>query len=209
MKQYLTTTLALACAVLVISLVFIKRGDSAQHETDAGAIADFSNRLDSAQVQIASCNGTILTLSNRLDESQSAALTFSNQLVQVQSTLNLTANQVGQLSRQAASVESENQTLNQRILDLTNQVAGLTSQITLTQSNLNQANNDYVLLENRLRQDVAERLVVERKFNNPSELQAQMKYLKKHPNEVISADSIYAGLGVEVKSNTVHVIAPK
>jgi chromosome segregation ATPase len=208
MKQYLTTTLALACAVLVISVVVIKRGDNAQHETDAGAIADFSNRLESAQAQIAIWQGTILTLSNRLDESQSAALTFSNQLVQVQSNLNLTADQVGQLSRQAAAVESENQTLGQRVMDLTNQVAGLTNQIALTQSNLNQANQDYALLENRLRQDVAERVVVERKFNNPSELQAQMKYLKKHPAEVISADSIYTGLGVEVKSNAVRVIAP-
>jgi len=128
--------------------------------------------------------------------------------MQVQSNLNLTTDEVGRLSRQAASVGSENEILNQRVVDLTNQVAGLTSQIALTQSNLNQANQDYVLLENRLRQDVAERLVVERKFNNPSELQAQMKYLKKHPAEVISADSIYTGLGVEVKSNTVRVIAP-
>ena len=30
-----------------------KRSDSAQHETDSGALADFSNRLDSAQSQIA------------------------------------------------------------------------------------------------------------------------------------------------------------
>ena len=55
---------------------------------------------------------------------------------------------------------------------------------------------------------MAERVVVERKFNNPSELQAQMQYLKKHPAGVISADSIYAGLDVEVKSNAVHVISP-
>jgi chromosome segregation ATPase len=200
--------LAIACAVLVISLIVIKRGDNAQHETDAGATADLSNRLDSAQIQIAFCNGTMLTLSNRLDESQSATLTFSNQLMKAQSTLDLAAEQVTNLIRQFAEAQSENQTLNQQIMDVTNQMAGLTSQIASNTVSLDQANSNYALLENRLRRDVAERTVVERKFNNPSELQAQLQYLKKHPGDVISADSIYAGLDVEVKSNAFHVLSP-
>ena len=82
MKEYLTTVLALACGVLIVSLVLIKRGDNAQHETDAGAVADFSNRLDSAQTEVAIHEGTILTLSNNLSECRSAALTFSNQFVE-------------------------------------------------------------------------------------------------------------------------------
>jgi chromosome segregation ATPase len=213
MKQYLSTALALACTVLVLSLVVMKRGDNAQHVNDAGAIADFSNRLDSAQTQIAIGKGTILTLSNRLDESWSASLMFSNQLIEAESTLALNTDQITNLTRQVAELKSENQTLGQtldrRVLDLTNQVAGLTSQIALIQASLNQANKDYALLENRLRRDVAERIVVERKFNNPSELQAQLQKLKQHPAEVISAEGIYAGLGVEVISNgAFHVISP-
>jgi chromosome segregation ATPase len=208
MKQYLSTILALACAASVISLIVIKRGDNAQHENDAGALADFSNRLDSAQTQVAFCNGTILTLSNRLDESRSASLTFSNQLMEAESTIVLATEQITNLNRQVAEVESENQTMGRRVMDLTNQMAGLTSQIALTGASLNQANKNYALLENRLRRDVGERLVVERKFNNPSELQAQIQYLKKHPAEVISAESIYAGLEVEVKSNAFHVLSP-
>jgi chromosome segregation ATPase len=208
MKHYFSTVLTLVCVVLVIALIVIKRGDNAQHENDAGALADFSNRLDSAQTQVAFGTGTILTLSNRLDESQSASLTFSNQLVEAESTIALATEQVTNLTRQVAEVESENQTFGRRVMDLTNQMAGLTSQIALTGASLAQANQDYALLENRLRRDVAERIVVERKFNNPSKLQAQMQYLKEHPAEVISADSIYAGLEVEVKSNEFHVISP-
>ena len=211
MKQYLPTALALACIVLVISLIVMKRGDNVQHENDAGAIADFSNRLDAAQMQIATCKGTLLTLSNRLDESWSAALTFSNRLMETESTIALDTEQITNLNRQVAELASENQTLqtlDQRVVDLTNQMAGLTNQIALTRAGLDQANKDYALLENRLRRDVAERIVEERKFNNPSELQAQMQKLKKHPAEVISAESIYAGLEVEVKSNgTVHVLS--
>ena len=206
--KYLSITFALGFAGLLVSLIFVKQSDNAQHASDVAAITDFSNRLDAAQTQIAFFTGTTITLSNSLDESRSAALTFSNQLMEAQSTVALAAQQVTNLLRQLAEVQSENQTLNQRVADLTNQLAGLTGQIAMTGSNLDLANKNYALLENRLRRDVAARVVVERKFNNPSELQAQMQYLKQHPAGEVSADSIYAGLDVEVVSNAFHVISP-
>jgi hypothetical protein len=212
MKHHLSAVFALACTVLVISLIVIKRGDNAQYENDAGAITDFSNRLDSAQIRIATCEGTMLTLSNRLDIYQSATLTLSNLLTEAGATIAFDADQITNLTRQVAELKSENQTLqttlDQRVMDLTNQMAGLTSQIALTGTNLAQANRDYALLENRLRRDVAERLVVERKFYNLPELQAQIERLKTYPGGDVSAESIYAGLDVEVTSNAVHVIAP-
>jgi chromosome segregation ATPase len=206
--KYLSITFALGFAGLLVSLIFVKQSDNAQHASDVAAITDFSNRLDAAQTQIAFFTGTTITLSNSLDESRSAALTFSNQLMEAQSTVALAAQQVTNLLRQLAEVQSENQTLNQRVADLTNQLAGLTGQIAMTGSNLDLANKNYALLENRLRRDVAARVVVERKFNNPSELRAQLEYLKQHPAEEVSADSIYAGLDVEVVSNAFHVISP-
>lgn len=206
--KYLSLTFGLGFAGLLISLIFVKQSDNAQHESDVTAITDFSNRLDAAQTQVAFFTGTTLTLSNSLDESRSATLTFSNQWIEAQSNIALADDQITKLTRRVSEVESENQTLNQSVLDLTNQAGGLAGQVALTTSNLNQAYQQYALLENRLRRDVAERLVVERKFNNPAELQAQLLYLKQHPAEEVSADSIYAGLDVEVKSNTFHVIAP-
>jgi chromosome segregation ATPase len=211
MKNYLSLALALAFIGLVIAFIVMKRGDNAQHETDAGAIADYSNRLDTAQIQIAACKGTMLTLSKSLDERRSAALTFSNQLMEAKSAVVLGMEQITNLNRRVAEVESENQnlqTLGQRVMDLTNQVAGLTAQIALAGTNLDQANKDYALLENRLRRDVAERVVVERKFYNLPELQTQLEYMKTHPGGDVSAESIYAGLDVEVRSNAFHVIAP-
>jgi peptidoglycan hydrolase CwlO-like protein len=207
MKHYLSIVLALACTGLVISLIVMKRGDNALHENDAGAIVDFSNRLDSAQIQIAFYKGTMLTLSNSFDECQSASLAFSNHLIEAESTIALDTEQITNLNRQVAGVESENQTLGRRVMDLTNQVAGLTSRIASAGTNLDQANKDYALLENRLRRDVAERLVMERKFNNPTALGAQLWYLQQNPAAAISAGSIYAGLDVEVTSNKLHVIS--
>ncbi len=208
MKNYLPTVLAIACAALAISLIVIKHGDNAQHENDAGALASCSNQLTLAQAQITGCNEMMLTLSNSLDQSQSGSLSFSNQWMEAESNIALATEQITNLTRQVAEAQSENQTFGQQMMDLTNQLAGLTSQIASNQVDLAQANKDYALLENRLRRDVAGRVVVERKFNNPSELQAQLKYLKQHPAEEVSADSIYAGLEVEVKSNAFHVIAP-
>jgi hypothetical protein len=220
MRQCLSIALTLVCTLLVISLIMMKRGDDAQHENDAGAIAGFSNQLDSAQIQIAACNGTILTFSNSLNESDAVSLTFSNQLTEAESTSALETEQITNLNLQVAGLISENQTLGQRVLDLTNQmtsqVTALTRQIALnqtkialTQTNLDQANKDYSLLENRFRMDVAERLVMQRKFYNREELQAQIQRLKEDPFvQEISEQSIYAGLDVEVKSNTYHVISP-
>ena len=162
-----------------------------------------------AQAQIVGCNEMLLAVSNRLDQSLSASSAFSNQLAEAQATHVLDTDQITNLTRQVAAASSEKEGLDRRVMELTNQAAGLTSRITAAETNLNQANRDYALLENRLRRDVAERVVVERKFNNPSELQAQMQNLKKHPAGVISADGIYAGLDVEVQSNAFHVIAPE
>jgi chromosome segregation ATPase len=210
MKNYLSTFMTLLCVVLIVSLVIIKRGDSTQHENDIATMGDFSNRLDSAQTQIAIGNGTILTLSNKLDASQSASMDFSNHWMEVKSAFAMASEQVTNLNRHVAEMESENQTLNQRVMELTNQVVGVTKEVALTAASLDQAIKDYALLENRLRIDVAERTVAERKFNNLTELQAQMLKLKNHPAEAISAEGIYAGLDVEVKSNgTLHVISPE
>lgn len=213
MKLFLSVALSLACVALIVALVVVKRGDNAQHDSDTAAIADFSNRLDSAQIQTAGANGAMIEFSNSLDQCQSMALTLSNQLNDAQATVALDAGQITNLNQQVAETKSEmassNQAFSLRVLDLTNQVAGLANQLVLTETNLAQADRDYALLENRLRRDVAERLVVEQKFHDPAALQSQLEYLKQNPEETVSAQSIYAGLDLEVTSNGVHVISPQ
>jgi hypothetical protein len=220
MKSIIPIALAVACIALVIALVMTKRGDDAQHETDAGAIAGYSNQLASAELQVVIREGTMLTFSNHLDESMVAFQVCSNQLLEAQSNLVLNlavhAQQITNLNRQVAEMTSENQGLGRRAMAFTNQITGLTGQIAVLGANLAQTNNDlvqayrdYALLENRFRIDVAERTVVERRFNNPMELQTQLKKLKKNPAGVVSAEAIYAGLNVEVKTNGwCHVITP-
>jgi chromosome segregation ATPase len=216
MKLFLPIALAVGCLALVIALVMTKKGDNAQHDADAGAIAEISNRLATAQSLVATREETIVTVSNRLDETRLVSVAFSNQLTEAQSALALAAEQITNLTRQVAEGKSENQSLDQHLVGLTNQMASLAKQIALTAASLERTNQDlvqaykdYALLDNRFRIDVGERTVVERKFNNPAQLKAQLQRLKMYPVGAISAESIYAGLNVEVKSNGwCHVIAP-
>jgi hypothetical protein len=219
MKLFLCVALGIVSLGLVIALFVMKQDDTAQHETDSGAIADYSNRLDTAHSQIASLVGTWLAVSNNLDTCQSAWEAVSNQLVTANLAIADDTEQITNLNRQVAAkaeVDASNQTLNRHVLELTNQMDRLALQLALTQTNLAQTNQalvqlgqDYVLLENRFRIDVGERTVAERKFGNLPVLKAQMKLLKKHPAAQVSDLGIYAGLDVEVRSNgTFHVIAP-
>ena len=209
MKNNLLAAIILVCIALVISLILIKRNDDAQQQSDASAIADYSNQLSSAQTTIAIREGTIAVFSNNLDECASAGAVLSNQLSEARSAIVLDTQQITNLSGQVAEVTSENQTLEAQVVVLTNQVADLAGQIAATKANLEQANKEYALLEDRLRRDVAERLVVQREFDNPVELQAQLKKLRKNPAEAISAEDIYSGLDVEVNSNgSFHVVSP-
>lgn len=215
MKAY-SIILAIICVALIIALLAVKRGDNAQHDADTAAITTFSNQLDDAQLDLSTCRGSLIITSNRLDHCQSTAFEFSNHLAETQSALATDAEQITNLTRQVAEADAEKQTLNRHIAGLTNQLATLVERIASTEASLGETNSalaqirkDYSLLEDRFRRDVAERVVVERRFNNPGELQAQLKKLQNNPAGAISADRIYAGLDVVVNADgSFHVISP-
>jgi len=189
------------------------RNHNALHEIDAAAIVDTSNQLYSAHSEIVACKKTIAAFSNQLETCQSASLTTSNQLVEAKAARAAATEEIAALkqqsTQQAAQFESEKQTLAERVGSLTNQMAGLTNQLASARTNLDLANKEYALLENRFRRDVAERVIVERKFNNDSELKAQLEFLKWNPKLKISEDRIREGLNVVVKSNICYVISPE
>ena len=217
MKHLFSVILGLLCLGLAVSLFVSKRNNDAQHEQDAAAITSASNLLSSSQMEVAGFKGKVITLSNQLEACQSTSLTLSNELVEAKSALTSAKEgldrQISDLNRQitqqSTQLETEKQVSSQRIADLTHQVAELMNQIALVQASLLQANKDHVLLENRFRRDVAERVMVERKFNNSTELKAQMEYLHWNPSREISEDRIREGLNVMVKSNLCYVIAPE
>jgi len=214
MKHLSTVILGLLCLGLAISLFATKRNNDVQHEKDAETITSASNLLSSSQTEVAAFKGNVNTLSNQLETCQSTSLTFSNQLIEAKSALAAAKEglerQITDFTRQITQSETEKGASSQRTADLTHQISDLTNQIASAQASLLQANKDYVLLENRFRRDVAERVIVERKFNNRKELKAQLEYLQWNPGKEISEDRIREGLNVVVgKSNLCYVIAPE
>lgn len=215
MKAY-SIILAIICVALVVALLAVKRGDNAQHDADTAAITTFSNQLDDAQLDLSTCRGSLIITSNNLNQCQSAALQFSNHWAETQSAVVMDAEQITNLTRQVAEADAENHTLDRHIASLTNQLATLVQRIASTEASLGETNSalaqirkDYSLLEDRFRRDVAERVVMERRFNNLGELQAQLKKLQKNPAGAISAEHIYAGLDVVVNADgSFHVISP-
>jgi chromosome segregation ATPase len=216
MKTILLVLFGIVSLALAIVLYTTEQGDTKQHNTDNASILDLSNDLNSVQAQVAASSVTINTLSNSLTESQSGSLSLSNQLVDSQSALSHNVEQIASLNTKLAGMVTTNEAVNQHATELAGQVAALTQQLSLIQTNLAgttktlaQANQDYYLLENRFRADVAERVVFQRKFYNPLELQEQLERLKVDPSGEVTSDMIYAGLDVEVRSNgTFHVMEP-
>ena len=217
MKFNSTFVLSVVSVLLAVVLFLVKHADNAQMAADGGVIVDYSNRLDSATILLSARAVTIDGLSNRLEQCRSGAAALSNQLTQAQATLALDAEQLAKLNQQATAAAAENRSLNQQVMNLTNQVGGLAKQLALTQASLTQTNQDlvrlqkdYARLDNRFRRDVAERVVVERKFNSLAEVKAQLKKLQTHSAPPVTPESIYAGLNVEIVSNGVaHVIMPE
>jgi chromosome segregation ATPase len=206
------------CLVMVVFIFVSKRNNDAQHEKDAETINTASNMLSSAELEVAGFKGKAFLLSNRLESCQSASMSISNDLIEAKSALTTAKegferqitdlNQ--QITRQTTQLETEKQASGKSIEGLKHQIAELTNQIASTQASLGQSYKDYVLLENRFRRDVAERVIAERKFNNRAELKAQLEYLQWNPSNEISEDRIREGLNVVVgRSNLCYVIAPE
>jgi chromosome segregation ATPase len=214
MKHLLNVILGLICLGLAISLFATKRHNDAQHEKDAETITDATNLLSSAWKEVAAVKGNVLTFSNRLETCQATSLTFSNELIEAKSALatakEASERQITELKGQSTQLETEKQASNQRVAELTHQISDLTNQIASAQASVLQASKEYALLENRFRRDVAERVIVERRFNNRKELKAQLENLQWNPVLEVSEDRIREGLNVVVgKSNLCYVIAPE
>jgi len=216
MKLILPIVLGIVSIALAVSLYMTKQSDATQHEADANAITDFSNQLIVAQSQITLRGETILTLSNNLCDCQSASISFSNHSDEANLAVAQGRVQITNLSLKISELQAGNRALERRATELTNQItnasnelAAMKSSLAETNQSLLKANKDYLALENRFRIDVAERTVIQRKFNNIAELKAQIKKLQALPFGETYPDVIYAGLGVEVKSNgAVHVFEP-
>jgi hypothetical protein len=217
MKNVVPIFLAIGVVILGVALYFIKAGDNTQITNLNASLADCSNRLDIVNAKVTVRDTQLYTLSNNLVTASAAVSDISNQLTQAQGALDEQKGQVTKLNSQLTDANAQNDALNHSLMDATNQYNTLSTLQQATKSDLETTNavlvqlqGDYGVLGQRLKEDVAQRLVLERRWRNPQMLSEQVDFMKNSPEEVITPERIYAGLNVLVSSNgSVRVLAPE
>jgi len=217
MKNLLAIFLGLIAILLGVGLYLTKSGDNTQIINLNTSLSDCSNRLDIVNAQVVVRDTQIYTLSNNLAAASATLMEVSNQLGQAQAATDEQKQKMAKLNSQLADINAQNDALNRSLVDATNQLLAASRLQQATQASLEQTNaalvqlqGDYSVVGQRLQEDVASRLVLERKWRNPAALSEQLDNLKYSPEDVITTEKIYAGLNVLVSSNgSVRVLSPE
>lgn len=170
--------LVVICVGMVIALVAEKSSADKQQKDDAYKISDFSNQLTSANISLDGLRQVNLILTNDLVAAQQTLTVLSNQYVATSVSLSNTTTALKTAQDQIADLESQNQALDQQVLNMTNTIENLSAQISATQMKLVESETNNAFLENELKRQVAEKAELERKFNNLSTVRAQVRKLR-------------------------------
>lgn len=185
--------LALACIGLAIGLVVVLGKSSEQKKADAEVILDYSNKwvntsgkLDE-QKQVAAMYEKDLETQKKSYEdltnnytkvSQNLAET-SDSLAKTQATLK---DEVAKRDARINELETQNQVLDKKAVDLNDSINSLTLQIADTERKLAASEGDKAFLEKELKRLMSEKAELERQFNDLTVLRAQVRKLKDELN---------------------------
>jgi chromosome segregation ATPase len=185
--------LAVVCLGLAVGLVAVMNHSSEQKKTDSEVILEYSNKwvntsgkLDE-QKQVAAMYEKDLEnqkksfedlTNNYTKVSQNLADTSDN-LAKTQQTLK---DEVAKRDSRINELETQNQVLDKKALDLSDSITNLTLQIADTQRKLSASEGDKAFLEKELKRLMAEKAELERQFNDLTVLRAQVAKLKDELN---------------------------
>lgn len=170
--------LLVVCAGLAVALVAGKKSAETRQKKDAATILDFSNQLTTANMNLNDLRQVNLVLSNDLDSSRQSLTTLSNQYLATSASLSNAKRALKTAQDQITDLEAQNRALDQRATEMTNTIANLSAQITETQMKLVASETNNTFLETELKRQVAERAELERRFNDLSQVRAQVRKLR-------------------------------
>ncbi len=193
--------LVLALLALAIWLFATKQQSDDLHTKDVSSIVGFSNQLVVASADITELRQVNLELTNDLSLTRSQLAVahekieqLSNSLIGVEVTLENTSallaiaqNQITNLHVKMTDLEWHNKTLEQNALELTATIAQLNTTIAETEKKLAKETKNRTYLEKELQKQIALRNELESKFNNLTEVRAQIRKLR---DEKIMTDRI-------------------
>jgi chromosome segregation ATPase len=177
-KQLGIVILVVLCVGLVIALVVGKKQADTQRRKDADTILDFSNQLTTASANLDELRQVNLVLTNDLDVSRQALVMLSNQYVATSVSLSNAKTTLKATQDQIADLKAQNQTLDRRAAGMTSAIANLSAQIAETQMKLVKSETNNTFLENELKHQVAKKAELEHKFNDLSQVRAQVRKLR-------------------------------
>jgi|HubBroStandDraft_3_1064219.scaffolds.fasta_scaffold190596_2 chromosome segregation ATPase len=189
------------CAGLLIALIATKKQSNDAHLKDAASILEFSNQLDTANLNLDDLHQVNLMLTNDLASTRQALEAASNNLVQTSGELasakteiESDQNQITNLNGRIGDLETQNKALDDRATMLSNSIISLDDQITTTQQQLATAQTNNTFLSAELEKQMAQKAELERKFNDIDEVRTQVKKLRTELFEARRLQWMNAGI---------------
>lgn len=170
--------LIVVCVGMVVVVIAEKKHADSRQKQDVDTILDFSNQLTTASANLDDLRQVNLMLTNDLDVTRQTLTVISNQYVTTSASLSNTTAALKTAQDQVASLEVQNQALDQQVAGMTNTIANLSTQIAETQVKLVESETNNEFLESELKQQVAKKAELEHKFNNLTQVRAQVRKLR-------------------------------
>jgi chromosome segregation ATPase len=193
--------LILICVGLIAALIWNQQRFSKQKAKDDQSIGNYSNKLVETSAILDQQRQVNTSLEDDLERRRDAFNLLTNAFTQVSGDLNKTETALKEtrgevLERDAmiANLESANQVLDQRAVDLGNSITNFTVQIEDTKNKLAVSESDKAFLEKELQRLMAAKAELERQFNDLAVLRAQVSKVKKQLGDARRLEWIRTGL---------------
>jgi len=193
--------LAVICLGLAVVLITTKKQATEQKAKDSGTILSLSNDVVKTTSDLIEQRQVNLLLTNDLSAARTEFSNLSNKLTDVQTTLvktesSLKASQtaVAERDQRIAALETQNRELDEKAIDLSAALTNLTTQITETQRKLDASEGDKAFLEKEMKRLMAEKVELERQFNDLAVLRKQVAKLKEELSVARRLEWIRKGL---------------
>ncbi len=207
-KRIGVITLVLICLCLGIVLIAIKKQAVQEQRARADEINSLSNNLVLTKSKLGEEVQRSTTFEKDLTESKRAFSDLTNTFTQVSANLSQASTdlakteaalkakeeEVKKRDAKITGLESQNQTLDKRALELGASITNLTVQIEDTERRLAASEGDKAILETTLKRLIAEKAELERQFNDITILRGQVAKLKHELTIARRLDWIRMGL---------------
>ncbi len=170
---------------LFVALLATKKQAEDIHVKDTTSILEFSNQLDTANLNLNDERQVNLMLTNDIVATRQALQSVSNSLVETSSQLagakveiESDQNQITNLNGRIGDLEAQNKALDDRATMLSNNIVALDAQIAATRQQLAVAQTNNAFLSAELQKQMAQKAELERRFNDIDAVRAQVKKLR-------------------------------